>query len=614
MGRNIEQVYTDNPITTNQNNDLMYFGRSPYSSGDDTAILFSNFSAQFVTSLNSLKGNLTLTSSSSTITITPSGSDISLDLQGYPFNNNSILFYNGTSLATNSNFLFTSNTSTNQVTLNASASAGVTNISNVVLNRWDNSFGSARILFETNSDTNWGIGTFVGNNHFAFYDFDNSRTRMSLDQSGNVNIPSLSTGSVVYTDGSSNLLASSTFTWNGSSSLNLLSSVTNLNFTINNTQVGGNANLQIGRNDTTGTAVFEYSTNSSVQWKIGLNSSDSNYHFYDNVNSVDRAIISSTGLLSTFGSGSPSSASASLASFQSNGTAVDANVYSISVAKQGTDFAYLGVNKNSATGQIPSNAIFLSSYGTNSEIAIGRGNGLLPNNADILIDGSGNVSIKNGNLNVSNLSVSNLVATDSSDNLVSFGLNAGQIIAGNASNLPTAYSLTPHSIVLAESSAVSSVLLGAGQVLIGTTSSDPVAASLTAGSGVSITSVSGSITISSSSLAISSIVTITGSTQSFSVQTRYINNYSGGVMNGTLPTATGSGKTIELIGLSTASTSGWVVTAQGTDKIQFNSNLSASGGTLTSTTGSSTDCATFVDVAANLWAVYPAAGLSLTVT
>lgn len=47
MSKNILQVYTDNPITTNQNTDLMYFGRSPYGLGDDTAMLFSNFAAQF---------------------------------------------------------------------------------------------------------------------------------------------------------------------------------------------------------------------------------------------------------------------------------------------------------------------------------------------------------------------------------------------------------------------------------------------------------------------------------------------------------------------------------------------------------------------------------------
>lgn len=47
MSKNIFQVYQDNPIVTNQSTDLMYFGRSPYGIGDDAAMQFSDFAAQF---------------------------------------------------------------------------------------------------------------------------------------------------------------------------------------------------------------------------------------------------------------------------------------------------------------------------------------------------------------------------------------------------------------------------------------------------------------------------------------------------------------------------------------------------------------------------------------
>lgn len=50
MSKNIEQVFTANPITTNNADDLMYFGLSPYGSGDDAAMMFSDFSAQFTSS------------------------------------------------------------------------------------------------------------------------------------------------------------------------------------------------------------------------------------------------------------------------------------------------------------------------------------------------------------------------------------------------------------------------------------------------------------------------------------------------------------------------------------------------------------------------------------
>lgn len=48
MSKNIHQVYVTNPITSNAGTDLMYFGQSPYGAGNDAAMLYSSFSAQFV--------------------------------------------------------------------------------------------------------------------------------------------------------------------------------------------------------------------------------------------------------------------------------------------------------------------------------------------------------------------------------------------------------------------------------------------------------------------------------------------------------------------------------------------------------------------------------------
>lgn len=49
MSKNIDQVYIANPITTNASTDLMYFGQSPYGVGNDAAMTYANFSAQFPT-------------------------------------------------------------------------------------------------------------------------------------------------------------------------------------------------------------------------------------------------------------------------------------------------------------------------------------------------------------------------------------------------------------------------------------------------------------------------------------------------------------------------------------------------------------------------------------
>lgn len=48
MSKNIDQVFIANPITTNLSTDLMYFGQSPYGPGNDAAMTYANFSAQFV--------------------------------------------------------------------------------------------------------------------------------------------------------------------------------------------------------------------------------------------------------------------------------------------------------------------------------------------------------------------------------------------------------------------------------------------------------------------------------------------------------------------------------------------------------------------------------------
>jgi hypothetical protein len=66
MSSNIDQIYTANPITSNTGTDLMYFGQSPYGTGNDAAMTFTNFSAQFankgantnITSMTGLTGTL----------------------------------------------------------------------------------------------------------------------------------------------------------------------------------------------------------------------------------------------------------------------------------------------------------------------------------------------------------------------------------------------------------------------------------------------------------------------------------------------------------------------------------------------------------------------------
>lgn len=46
MSLTLDQIFMENPISNNDANDLMYFSRSPYTAGADTAILFSDFVTQ----------------------------------------------------------------------------------------------------------------------------------------------------------------------------------------------------------------------------------------------------------------------------------------------------------------------------------------------------------------------------------------------------------------------------------------------------------------------------------------------------------------------------------------------------------------------------------------
>jgi hypothetical protein len=65
---NLDQIFTANPITTNAPTDLMYFMQSPYNSGTDAGMLFSDFAAQFSAGSSSFDGDTGI-ATGSTITI-----------------------------------------------------------------------------------------------------------------------------------------------------------------------------------------------------------------------------------------------------------------------------------------------------------------------------------------------------------------------------------------------------------------------------------------------------------------------------------------------------------------------------------------------------------------
>ena len=168
------------------------------------------------------------------------------------------------------------------------------------------------------------------------------------------------------------------------------------------------------------------------------------------------------------------------------------------------------------------------------------------------------------------------MATNNAINLTAAGIpvydGAGHFAATTVTNHAT--------LVGGASNAITSVLQGAGQLLIGTTASDPAAASLTAGTGVSITSASGAITINATGGGMT-WSTVTGSTQAMAVNNGYVANYAGQLAF-TLPTVSAVGDVVEVTGINTAA--GW--------KIAYTTNQQIFYGTSSATVTSGSIAAT----------------------
>jgi len=154
---------------------------------------------------------------------------------------------------------------------------------------------------------------------------------------------------------------------------------------------------------------------------------------------------------------------------------------------------------------------------------------------------------------------------------------------------------TAHGILIGEgASAVIPIVLSAGQILIGTTASDPAAASLTPGIGISIASVTGSITINATGGGLS-WSTVTAGTLSAAINNGYVLNHAATACVVTFPATAALGSKISLKGLS--GSGGWTATANTGQTIQFGNVSSSSGGSFSST--DATDSAEFICIVAN---------------
>jgi hypothetical protein len=178
-------------------------------------------------------------------------------------------------------------------------------------------------------------------------------------------------------------------------------------------------------------------------------------------------------------------------------------------------------------------------------------------------------------------------------------------IGGTGVSNPTA-----HGILIGEgSSAATSLVLSAGQIPIGTTSSDPAGATLTAGTGISIGSTTGAITITNTAGGVLAWSDVTGTTQAKAINNGYIAD-NAGLVTLTLPATAAIGSVISVQGKGAG---GWAIAQNASQAIHFGNivTTTGTGGSLASS--NQWDSITVICVTANnIWAVLGGAQGNIT--
>jgi hypothetical protein len=237
-----------------------------------------------------------------------------------------------------------------------------------------------------------------------------------------------------------------------------------------------------------------------------------NFNITSNLNmlggNLNIGTSTTTAPLTVIGAGGTTFASSVVAYFSSSISSVAGNIYQIAVNKSSVDSLIIGVNKNSNTGQVLSNSTFISTYTSTSTLSIGRGDNTgLPSTTDIGIDGSGNVSIMNGSLNVGTsspksssllqmLSTSqgflppNWTSSQESTNIAALGSSdSGLFWYNSTNNVPTYWDGLDKQVILA----IDNIIQGSNMTI--TNNGNGTVTFSSTGSGSTTTQVQGSFTV-----------------------------------------------------------------------------------------------------------------------
>ncbi len=197
---------------------------------------------------------------------------------------------------------------------------------------------------------------------------------------------------------------------------------------------------------------------------------------------------------------------------------------------------------------------------------------------DLFTFSTNNAALAVGSTNGQILQVNSAAATGLSWSTATYPttITANQLLYSTSSNVVGSLSAGTSSVLVSNASSVPSwtSAMTNGQVVIGSTSGTPVPATLTAGTNISITNGSNSITIASTAVSLS-WTTVTGTSQAMTSNKGYIAN-NASLVTFTLPSSPNVGDIVAVVGEGAG---GWQINAAATQTIYVGNVNSSSDGT-----------------------------------
>jgi len=565
MGRNIEQVYLTNPITSNQSLDLMYFGRSPYGTTNDAVMTFANFQAQFAAS--GLAGQVAFyATSGSTLSGANlvAGSGISISLVGNTFTFSTLGAGPVTSITGTANQVL------------ANGAVGIPESGAVTLTLPQNIDLHAALQVNTvQFNSNNGLLDSAG---LEMLSFNPAASAVNHFKISNAAIGTTPLISVVGTDPDIAI----NFQSKGLYGFAFFDGSANISFSGGPSSGSPCVNSIVVFSAVTATSPFFESEGTDAN--IGMNfaaKGNGGFNFIDGLGAIAFSVAPGAGTNVNYISVDSNSTGNPPYIFAGGS---DANVNMDIFLQASGVLRILSstlANNFTFTPAATLSAPKLAATGTDSNI------GLI-----LAAKGTGVITLST----VALTQPLTILSGTTSQHTTNFAFT-------NAATTQTITFLDTNQTVTATSAALTN-----GQLAIGNTGNLPTAATITAGAGITVTNGAGSITITSTTSGMT-WSTVTGSVNPVAIDTGYVSN-SAGLLTFTLPTTFAVGDEIAVEGLGAG---GWKVTAGAATTIKLGSQTTSSAGSLASVAASDNIYITGI-VANTTWRVRSTNSAGLTIS